>query len=279
MGLIAEQNGSIEGYEAVPLPLVPDETSGSPGRNAAVLRRRSARPSKRAVLYVHCLGDSFVSADVADWYTERGFHFYVADLRTLREPGQPVDPGTLLAECFSCLDAAVRHLRRADAIGAVVVGAHAAGALIAALWSHARRGSRPVDALVLANPEFGPHAPWLSRAVAAREASAAARRASPLLAKSQRRLRRGLDIACPVLVMCPSEGWDDPGGPGGLLAVRTLFGGRATMRLGAHVTWMRLDGGLPGDACPGGAARRRFFDELGRWLSAYLSAQIRDQLL
>jgi hypothetical protein len=27
------------------------------------------------------------------------------------------------------------------------------------------------------------------------------------------------------------------------------------------------------------AGRRRVFDELGRWLSAYLSGQIRDQLL
>jgi hypothetical protein len=38
-------------------------------------------------------------------------------------------------------------------------------------------------------------------------------------------------------------------------------------------------GGLPGQGWPTAAERRRLFDELGRWLSAYLSAQIRDQLL
>jgi hypothetical protein len=40
-----------------------------------------------------------------------------------------------------------------------------------------------------------------------------------------------------------------------------------------------VDGGQPGEPLPDGPGRRRVFDELGRWLSAYLSGQIRDQLL
>src|ERR1019366_2617932 len=88
-----------------------------------------------------------------------------------------------------------------------------------------------------------------------------------------------LDISCPALVMCPSASWDAPGGSGGLLTARVLPGGRATMRLGAHVTWLKLEGALPGQALPDGPDRRRFFDELGRWLGAYLSGQGRDQLL
>ena len=79
--------------------------------------------------------------------------------------------------------------------------------------------------------------------------------------------------------MCPATGWNAPGGPGGLLVPRALTLRRATMRLGEHVTWLKLAGGLPGQALPDGAGRRRVFDELGRWLSAYLSGQIRDQLL
>ena len=51
------------------------------------------------------------------------------------------------------------------------------------------------------------------------------------------------------------------------------------MRLGEHMTWLKLAGGLPGQATADGAGRRRVFDELGRWLSAYLSGEIRDQLL
>ena len=40
-----------------------------------------------------------------------------------------------------------------------------------------------------------------------------------------------------------------------------------------------MDGGLPGQPPALPPQRRRFLDELGRWLSAYLSGQIRDQLL
>ena len=67
MGLITERNGADDGYEEV--------SSG------VILRRRSALPSRRAVLYVHGQRDTFVPEDLVAWYTERGFHFYVADLR------------------------------------------------------------------------------------------------------------------------------------------------------------------------------------------------------
>jgi hypothetical protein len=275
MGLITEHEGCTSGYEAITLPL---QTAGSradtPG--ACVLRRRSTRPSRRAVIYVQCLGDSFVPAELAAWYVDRGFHFYVADLRAVAgapQGGSRADgAASELAGCFACLDAAVAHVRETDGIDTVVVCAHAAGSVIAALWGHARRGSQPVDALVLASPQFGPGSRHLRPA-------ADQGRCWPLLAGAQRRLRRGLDITCPVLVICPAEGWDAPGGPGGLLGWRLMLGGRATTRLGAHVTWMKLEGGQPGEALPVPEARKRYFDELGRWLGAYLSGQIRDQLL
>jgi pimeloyl-ACP methyl ester carboxylesterase len=280
MGLIADVDGAAKGYEEVSLPLLPDEPQGTQGLNAAVLRRRSARPTKRAVIYLHCMHDAFVPADLACWYTDRGFHFYVADLRTLDAPGRPA-PDTrpeAVAEYFACLDVATAHLRDADGFETVVLCAHATGALIAALWCQARRGSRSADALILTSPEFGRTGPRLAQALAGGEWGILARRPAPLLAGAQRRLRRGLDISCPVLVMCPSAGWDAPGGSGGL-AARVLSGGRATMRLGAHVTWLNLEGALPGQALPDGLDRKRFFDELGRWLGAYLSGQVRDQLL
>ena len=46
-----------------------------------MLRRRSALPTRRCVLYLQCQRDPFVPEDLVTWYTERGFHFYVADLR------------------------------------------------------------------------------------------------------------------------------------------------------------------------------------------------------
>ena len=62
---------------------------------------------------------------------------------------------------------------------------------------------------------------------------------------ARRRLRRGLDIACPVLVMCPASGWDAPGGAGGLLLLRALSARRATMRRRLLPCKCRLDKGLP----------------------------------
>jgi alpha-beta hydrolase superfamily lysophospholipase len=279
MGLITDVHDVVEGYEAVALPLLLEKPSGTHGLDGAVLRRRSARPTKRAVIYLHCMSDSFVPADLASWYTERGFHFYVADLRRLGDPGRPAaeNHAEELGEYLACLDTAVQHVRETDGIETVVLCAHATGAIIAALWCHARRDSQAVDALVLASPSLRAGS-WLTRTVG-RRVTVPSRRSPPLLTVARRRVRRGLDISCPVLVLCPSADWDAPGGTGGLFA-RAVAGGQATIRLGAHVTWLRLDGAQPGQALPGGAAaRKRVFDELARWLSAYLSGQIRDQLL
>jgi hypothetical protein len=67
------------------------------------------------------------------WYTDRGFHFYAADLRAVGSggPGAPEGdrPAGELSRYFACLDAAVTHLRAADAIDTVVVSAHAAGGI------------------------------------------------------------------------------------------------------------------------------------------------------
>jgi alpha-beta hydrolase superfamily lysophospholipase len=358
MGLIAEHDGALDGYEAVQLPPAPAE-SGC--RGAAMLRRRSARISKRAVLYLHCLADSFVPEDLASWYTERGFHFYVADLRPQARLDRPAGgrrgPPDL-RDCFSALDAMSAYLRDTEAIDTVVVSAHAAGALIAALWCDARRDSRPADALILAGPAFGSgrrkgmfkrlrkadqpsqasgtdavreassagktrsgagpgSTGEASRASAAGTASpAAASTAGPgtaasnagtgtaatnagagiavaadaaglaesgrlpgLLAGAQRQLRGGLDIACPVLVMCTAADWDAPESGRRRKGPKHLGGGPGTTRLGPHVTWLRLAEGLTGPLPPGGPESRPFFRELGRWLGAYLSGQFRDQLL
>ncbi len=279
MGIITDIDGAAEGYEAVTLPLG-GESPGIAGLDGAVLRRRSARRTKRAIIYLHCMDDPFVPADVATWYTDRGFHFYVADLRRLSETERPAQPGGRageLAEYLACLDSAAAHVRDADGIETVVLGAHGTGALIGALWCHARRGRQPADALVLAGPSLRGGA-WLGRMLALDPAS----RPPPLLTAIRRRVRRGLDISCPVLVLCPASDWDAPGGAGGLLTLPVITGGNATIRLGQHVTWLRIEDGEPGEALPGepgSAARKRVFDELGRWLSAYLSGQIRDQLL
>ena len=208
-----------------------------------MLRRRSALPTRRSVLYLHCERDPFVPEDLVSWYTERGFHFYVVDLRPEEALDKPARhrarPGQ--GERLARIDAACRHLRDTEGIDMIVVSAHAAGALTAALWCDARRDAGLADALILSRPAFG------------------------------RLLRRGLDIACPVLVLSPAKGERR----------RAVRRGKSdpAVRLGPHVTWLRLDDGLDGQTPDGRAGRREFFDEVGRWLGAYMYGSIRDQLL
>ncbi len=237
MGLMMEQSGAFDEYEAIALPPAPHLSPGSAG--SAVFLRRSARPSRRAVLHLHDLAGSFAPADLASWYNERGFHFYVTDLDT----AEPFDvsrrrPGRTARACFAALDVACRHLREADGIDAIILSAQEQAAAPAAAWCHARRASNPVDALILANPDFG------------------------------RGPGGALDIACPVLVIAAAGPAGQPGG-------RRRRQPDA-VRLGQHVTWLYVES-APGTSA--GPDRRRLFDEMGRWLGAYMYGKVRDQLL
>ncbi len=187
----------------------------------------------------------------------------------------PAPPPRRIAARFGTLDAACRHLREADGIDSVVISAQSADALTVALWCDARRDAEPAGAVILSCPVFG------------------------------RRLRRGLRIGCPVLVICPAaagtgqagqetsagdtaaETAGTPQAPRPPQAPRTprrrgrrqRRAGRAPAALGPHVTWLWLPGGLDSPEQAGAAGRRLLFDEMGRWLGAYMYGQVRDQLL
>jgi hypothetical protein len=248
MGLITERGSAADGFEAVPVPLASGEAAESSG---VMLRRLSALPSRRSVLYLQCRPDTFVPEDLVGWYTERGFHFYVADLR----PQEGQRPDRSRAGRFARLDAACRCLRQAEGHDMIILTADSADAATAAQWCDARREAGGPDALILSSPVFG------------------------------RRLRHGLDIGCPVLVLSAAGGRAS----GRLRPRRSKDPG--AVRLGPHVTWLRLDAGLGGQAAAPGqpdaggeapgrtADRRQFFDEMGRWLGAYMYGGVRDQLL
>jgi hypothetical protein len=252
MGLIAERGDAADGYEAVPILPASDEAADS-GR--PMLRRPSTLPSRRAVLCVHGQRDTFVPEDLPGWYTERGFHFYVADLRPPDGRRRGRRQRRRARAGSARLDAACRHLREAEGIEMIIMTADGADAATAAMWCDARSEADRADALILTAPVFG------------------------------RRLRRGLDIACPVLVLGQAGGEASRRGPG------RRHPDQGTVKLGPHVTWLRLDdgptgpdsgtsAGANGDTnADAGADRRRFFDEMGRWLGAYMYGQVRDQLL
>jgi hypothetical protein len=252
MGVITESDGAAGEYEELELPAAPDPGDGPAG---SVLRRKSPRPSRRAVLYVHSSRGAEVPGDLARWFTERGFHFYAADVGPQRAPRRRAIPASFRKRAarrarFARLDAARTYLRETDGIDSVVISAHSADALTVALWCAARSDVEPASALILSRPAFG------------------------------RRLRRGLRIACPVLVMCsaagPQAGQPTPPNVGRL---RRKRGGGGATALGPHVTWLWLASGLEHPEQASAADRRLLFDEMGRWLGAYMYGQVRDQLL
>lgn len=236
MGLMTDQSGPADEYEAVALP--------ARSESSAVFVRRSARPSRRAVLHLHELTDSLAPADLVRWYNERGFHFYLTDITAADiEPSGRQRPAKAPPAAFSALDAACGYLKEADGIDAIILSAQGATARTAALWCDARSASRPVEAVILSSPDFGKD-------------------------------RSRLDIACPVLVISAAASWRD---------TRRERRGKDSIRLGQHVTWLQIDAAGPAGSADGGLVsipqRRRLFDEMGRWLGAYMYGQVRDQLL
>jgi hypothetical protein len=236
--------GAIESCEPVALPRR-RVAAGLQGPGFAILRRRpSLQPSRRAVLHVQAAGDPAAPADLADWFTERAFHFYLAAVRL---PSRVTISGracgsALDAACAE-LDAACARLRQAEGMG-------------------------HVDALVLYEPEL-PTRPALK-----------------------------LNITCPVLVVtgprsaaCSITGTGAQRGGGKWpLRPRRAAGDPVAgpAQLGGHVTWLQLPettGAVssavraPAAGLASTAGRQTFFDELGRWLGAYMYGQMRDQLL
>jgi alpha-beta hydrolase superfamily lysophospholipase len=236
MGLVAGREGDIDGYE--PVQLKPDPATKPQPQlmsAASLFRRRSAQPSRRGVLHLQTARDTAVPPDLASWYTERGFHFYVAELRW---PGGPRGRGKVLAATFDELDAKCDQLRGSEGIDNIIVTAHGEGAQAAAEWCAADRPGRRTDALILYAPSFS------------------------------RKARKGLEVSCPVLVI---GGAAEPSARRGKPA--------GAVHLGRHVTWLRPTDGEARPDAQDAADRSRFFDEMGRWLGAYMYGQVRDQLL
>ena len=241
---------AIDGYEPVHVPGHVAPVRGE----TAMFRRRSVQPTRRALLHVQAAGEPSVAPDVGSWYTERAFHFYLAGLR-LPEPARlPLSArnrARRLGAAFADLDAACAHMRAADGIDTVIVMASGRSAAAVALWRDAQR--QAADALILHSPEFSG------------------------------RTGLALNIGCPVLVLTwaaqPQEqqqgqrrsGRGGSGGRGGPES--------AAIRLGGHVTSLQLPPGSAPGTSPDAPGRQAYFDELGRWLGAYMYGPGRDQLL
>ncbi len=145
---------------------------------ATLVSRPAARPTGRAVLYVHGYVDYFFHAHVADFYCERGFDFYAIDLRKYGRsllPHQTPNFVRDVSEYFPELDEAVRIIRAEDGRRRLLINAHSTGGLIAALWAHRVRAEGLVDAVFLNSPFFEFNVPPLTRATIGSLAAAISR--------------------------------------------------------------------------------------------------------
>ena len=313
MSIITSQ--VIEGYEPVPAP----RGLPAGGPETAMFRRQSLQPSRRAVLHLQAAGDPAVPSGLGDWFTQRAFHFYLAGLRLpglalaggLAVAGR--DAGRLLGSAFAGLDAACGQLRDADGIGHVIVAAQGRAALAVALWADARSAGQTGGSAGQTGGSAGQTGGSARLAGAgaglagagaglaggsAREAGASvgaglADGAADALILFEPALPArpvmDLNIACPVLVLT-SPASSGAAAAGALRARPSRLGqlrsgqlapGRvraslrrhrpaaAIARLGSHVTWLELP--EPGE--------QAVFDELGRWLGAYMYGSGRDRLL
>ena len=303
MSISTGRDGAIDGYEAVQTP----SHAVAASRGPAMFRRRSIQPSRRAVLHVQADGDPAMPAGLASWCTERAFHFYLAGLRLPGRPGPVMGRGGRTADkrfgpAFADLDTACGELRRTDGMDHVIVMAQGRSALAVALWSDARRvaaggpdgrGERRgaggriragvrigVGGGVIAGGRVRPGAPVMEAAcISDRECGdedMQARSADALILYAPELPTTAalcLDIACPVLVLSAADS-----GPAASGRWRLRAGG-AGAHLGRHVTWLRLPGSDGEPDVAGDADEHALFDELGRWLGAYMYRQMRDQLL
>jgi alpha-beta hydrolase superfamily lysophospholipase len=133
---------------------------------ATLVRRRSATPSRRAVLYVHGFVDYFFQTHLADFFVERGWDFYAIDLRkygrSLREYQTP-NFCRSLTDYFPELDEAARIIGARDGHDQMLVAGHSTGGLIISLWAHTLSGRGIIDGLFLNSPFFDFNASWLMR--------------------------------------------------------------------------------------------------------------------
>ncbi|OLB66483.1 MAG: lysophospholipase [Actinobacteria bacterium 13_2_20CM_2_72_6] len=133
---------------------------------ATLISRPPSRPTGRAVLYVHGYVDYFFQTHVAEFFVDRGIHFYALDLRKYGRsllPHQTPNFVRDISEYFPELDESVRIIREEEGHERLLVNAHSTGGLITALWAHRSRAERLVDAIFLNSPFFQFNVPWWTR--------------------------------------------------------------------------------------------------------------------
>jgi hypothetical protein len=189
----------------------PRSDAESTGPGPATILRRSAQPTRRAVLQLQDPGDPAAPPGLPEWFAERAFHCYTVGARLPSAARLSTRHGRRAwRPAFADLDAAFAGLRRTDGIASVIVTARGRAAVAAAMWTDA--GPEPrADALILSSPA------WPKGSL-------------------------HLNISCPVLVIADRASSVARTSPW----PRRAPGPGAPPTLGSHVTWVALPHAGPG---------------------------------
>lgn len=149
----------------------PDDYSGQV--RSTVIRKLAARPSQKAVLYVHGFSDYFLQKEMALMFVENGYNFYAVDLRKYGRSltkGQKMFQVRDLHEYFPDIDSAVDIIRD-DCNVAIALLGHSTGGLTTSLYM-SEQPSRLIKVLMLNSPFLDWNMPRFQKKVVIPVASA-----------------------------------------------------------------------------------------------------------
>ena len=143
--------------------LRPGTETSYPPPAASVNRRGRAG----AVLFLHGWSDYFFNADLAHFWSSRGYAFYALDMHNHGRSIRPGSPGGYVADLadYDAELAMAVNLIRTEAGTPLTLMGHSTGGLVAALW--ASRHPEAVSGLVLNSPWLEMHGSALVRRAAA----------------------------------------------------------------------------------------------------------------
>ena len=282
-------DGLLAGFEALELEFPPDYD----GPVVSTLVRLPAGDAPRGpVLYVHGFSDYFYQRHMAERFAAEGYAFHALELRkygrSLR-PHQHPNFCKSLTEYYPDISAAI------DAIGApVLLAGHSMGGLVCSLYAHEGERRSQVEALWLNSPvldwnlpewrkmqlhvvaAIGRYYPFLNEPDFFRpdytrtlltewefDTQLKPERGFPLyygwlgaITDAFEKVRRGLDIRCPVLSMHSDQA-------DVVLDWRHIA--RWSRTLGPNVTVMAFPGAWHDLVCSPGRTRDEVFSQLFAW--------------
>lgn len=142
----------------------PDDYTGAV--RCTVVRKLSADPGRKAILYIHGYSDYFFQSEMADMFVDHGYDFYAVDLRRYGRsllPGQKLFEVRDLHEYFADIDAALSVI--SPPTDEIILLGHSTGGLIASLYMSENPPSA-IRALILDSPFLAWNLPAILRAAA-----------------------------------------------------------------------------------------------------------------